>query len=67
VSLFIDPDEQQIDAAVSAGAPVIELHTGAYTDASNQQQRKNELERLFEWTVFSNISWHCGLPRLSRL
>jgi pyridoxine 5-phosphate synthase len=46
VSLFIDPDEQQIDAAVSAGAPVIELHTGAYTDASNQQQRKNELERI---------------------
>ena len=46
VSLFIDPDEQQIDAAVSAGAPVIELHTGRYADAVNQQQRKNELERI---------------------
>ncbi|MBE0468440.1 MAG: pyridoxine 5'-phosphate synthase [Methyloprofundus sp.] len=46
VSLFIDPDEQQIDAAVSAGAPVIELHTGRYADARNPQQRKAELERI---------------------
>ncbi|MGL5371185.1 MAG: pyridoxine 5'-phosphate synthase, partial [Plesiomonas shigelloides] len=33
VSLFIDPDMQQIDAAVAVGAPFIELHTGAYADA----------------------------------
>jgi len=46
VSLFIDPEEKQIDAAVSAGAPVIELHTGRYADAINQLQRKNELERI---------------------
>ncbi len=46
VSLFIDPVEQQIDAAVSAGAPVIELHTGSYADAGNPQQRKNELQRI---------------------
>ena len=33
VSLFIDPDEAQIDAAVKAGAPVVELHTGCYADS----------------------------------
>src|SRR5690606_18404814 len=33
VSLFIDPDNDQIDAAASIGAPVVELHTGAYADA----------------------------------
>ncbi len=35
VSLFIDPDEAQIEASVQAGAPVIEIHTGAYADAKN--------------------------------
>ncbi len=34
VSLFIDPEESQIDAAVLLGAPVIELHTGTFCDAS---------------------------------
>ena len=33
VSLFIDPDNAQIDAAIRAGAPTIELHTGAYAEA----------------------------------
>lgn len=33
VSLFIDPDQTQIDAAVRAGAPTIELHTGAFAEA----------------------------------
>ncbi|MGL5696747.1 MAG: pyridoxine 5'-phosphate synthase, partial [Plesiomonas shigelloides] len=36
VSLFIDPDMQQIDAAVAVGAPFIELHTGAYADAETE-------------------------------
>jgi pyridoxine 5-phosphate synthase len=34
VSLFIEPDEKQIDAAKAFGAPVVELHTGAYCDAA---------------------------------
>jgi pyridoxine 5-phosphate synthase len=38
VSLFIDPDIEQIDAAVAAGAPVIEIHTGHYADAEGEQQ-----------------------------
>ena len=46
VSLFINPEEKQIDAAVSAGAPVIELHTGRYADAETVQQQKQELERI---------------------
>lgn len=36
-SLFIDPDQRQIEAAVAAGAPVIELHTGAYAGARGDQ------------------------------
>lgn len=46
VSLFIDPDERQIDAAVKAGAPVIELHTGCYADAQRDSDRSEELERI---------------------
>jgi pyridoxine 5-phosphate synthase len=34
VSLFIDPDNEQLDAAVACGAPVVELHTGSYADAA---------------------------------
>lgn len=45
VSLFIDPDEDQLDAALSLGAPVTELHTGAYCDLSGDPQRE-ELERI---------------------
>jgi len=46
VSLFIDPDFKQIDAAVAAGAPVIELHTGRYADARNIKETKAELIRV---------------------
>lgn len=46
VSLFIDPDEAQIDAAVKTGAPVIELHTGAYADAKNRAEQVKELARI---------------------
>ena len=46
VSLFIDPEESQIDAAVRAGAPVIELHTGKYADANSVPARLHELERI---------------------
>ena len=37
-SLFIDPDCDQLDAALAAGAPVVELHTGAYADADGELQ-----------------------------
>ncbi len=46
VSLFIDPDKKQIDAARSLGAPVIELHTGSYAEADSVTERAHELERI---------------------
>ena len=45
VSLFIDPDRVQIEAARRVGAPVIELHTGTYANASGAA-RVHELERV---------------------
>lgn len=45
VSLFIDPEERQLDAAVQAGAPVVELHTGTYADAQGEQLQ-HELGRV---------------------
>lgn len=46
VSLFIDADSKQIEAAAAAGAPVIELHTGHYADATSRREREAELARL---------------------
>ena len=48
VSLFIDADKQQIDAAVVAGAPYIEIHTGAYAEAEEDSARDAELARIRE-------------------
>lgn len=45
VSLFIDADEQQIEAAKAVGAPYIELHTGRYADSHGKAQA-NELARI---------------------
>ena len=45
VSLFIDPDPPQIEAAAQAGAPVVELHTGAYAESAGSRQTA-ELQRL---------------------
>ncbi|MDO9281025.1 MAG: pyridoxine 5'-phosphate synthase [Methylotenera sp.] len=46
VSLFIAPDLAQIDAAVKAGAPVIELHTGTFADAQADALQMLELARI---------------------
>ncbi|CAI0700704.1 pyridoxine 5'-phosphate synthase [Serratia ficaria] len=46
VSLFIDPDHRQIDAAVAVGAPYIEIHTGAYAEAQGELAQKAELHRI---------------------
>ncbi|WP_127470515.1 pyridoxine 5'-phosphate synthase [Thiomicrorhabdus aquaedulcis] len=46
VSLFIDPDEVQIEAAKEAGAPVIELHTGTYAELTKPAEIAAELERI---------------------
>jgi pyridoxine 5-phosphate synthase len=46
VSLFIDPDPRQIDAAADVGAACVELHTGAYAEARDPYRLQNELDRL---------------------
>ncbi|MBL58786.1 MAG: pyridoxine 5'-phosphate synthase [Verrucomicrobiota bacterium] len=47
VSLFIDPDPAQIEASVRTGSPFIELHTGAYSEAyDDEAKRATELQRL---------------------
>ncbi len=58
VSLFIDPDEAQIDASVRCGAPVIELHTGAYAEAEDPAIRLAELKRIQQ---AAKHAWQVGL------
>ncbi|WP_169979589.1 pyridoxine 5'-phosphate synthase [Tautonia rosea] len=48
VSLFLDPDPAQLEAAASVGAIAVELHTGRYADALNPPSRQRELEALFD-------------------
>lgn len=46
VSLFVDPEPRQVEAAARAGAPVIEIHTGRYSDAPDEAARAAELDRI---------------------
>jgi pyridoxine 5-phosphate synthase len=46
VSLFIDPEKSQIDAAASLGVKMIELHTGRYADSQNSRQQERNLKQL---------------------
>jgi len=62
VSLFIDPDPRQLDAAVTVGAPVVELHTGAYADAASGEQDA-ELRRIVEAAAYGQrigLTVHAG-------
>ncbi|MEM8792805.1 MAG: pyridoxine 5'-phosphate synthase [Pseudomonadota bacterium] len=66
VSIFIAADRRQIEAAARIGAPVIELHTGAYCDAHAEarfEDRDAELERLNEMSAFAHslgLEVHAG-------
>lgn len=53
VSLFIDPERVQIDAAVAVGAPYIEIHTGAYADAQDNTLRQQEWARIRDAAVYA--------------
>lgn len=53
VSLFIDADFAQIDAAVACGAPTIELHTGAYADAESEEAQHAELQRIVQGAEYA--------------
>ncbi len=48
VSLFIDADPRQVEAAAEVGAPVIEIHTGHYAEARTREARARELARVAE-------------------
>ena len=63
VSLFIDPDERQLDAARAVGAPVVELHTGRYADAEGIHVQQQELERIVsaaEYGQSLGLTVHAG-------
>jgi pyridoxine 5-phosphate synthase len=53
VSLFIDADEKQIEAAAKTGALAIEIHTGAYADAKTEAEREHELARIVKASAFA--------------
>jgi pyridoxine 5-phosphate synthase len=62
VSLFVDADPRQLDAARKAGAPVVEIHTGAYADAS-EERRIEELERVTRGAAYAHalgLTVHAG-------
>lgn len=62
VSLFIDPDPAQLEASRAVGAPVVELHTGAYAEATGEHQAK-ELMRLVAAARFGSqigLTVHAG-------
>ena len=53
VSLFIDADIAQIDAALACGASTIELHTGAYANATTEQAQQAELQRIISAATYA--------------
>ena len=54
VSLFIDADRAQIDAAKQSGAEFIEIHTGQYAEASSEKAQLVELEKLKEGIAYAH-------------
>jgi len=83
VSLFIDADRDQIQAATEAGATVIEIHTGRYADAKNPGHAQEELERVKQGVVigiqhglrvnaghglhYTNVQAIAAIPEISEL
>ena len=62
VSLFIDPEPVQLEAAVAAGAPVVELHTGRYADAG-EAHKAAELRRIVDAARYGSelgLTIHAG-------
>jgi len=82
VSLFIEPDPRQIEAAIRLGAPVVELHTGRYAELEGEAQAK-ELRRLADAAAlaakngiephaghgltFDNVASIAAIPQLAEL
>ncbi len=53
-SLFIDADNYQIEAAVESGAPIIEIHTGHYADASTATEMQKELKKISNACIYAH-------------
>ena len=63
VSMFIEPENNQIDAAKNLGAPVIELHTGKYCNAIGQIEKERELKKLIlsaKYAADLGVECHAG-------
>jgi pyridoxine 5-phosphate synthase len=60
VSLFIDPDTAQLDAAKSLGAPVVELHVGAYCEADGSQRELARIARAAAHAEAIGLECHAG-------
>lgn len=58
VSLFIDPERDQIEAAAESGAGAVEFHTGVYARARSEEHKDSELERI---AMVSGIGRELGL------
>ena len=56
VSLFIDPDLRQLDAAIEAGAPVVEIHTGQYAEARGEREIQSELDKIIRAVEYGTAS-----------
>ena len=54
VSLFIDADERQLEAAVDVGAPVVEIHTGHYAEARSREAQAQQLAKLAHASEYGN-------------
>jgi pyridoxine 5-phosphate synthase len=83
VSLFIDADSKQVEAAAQSGAPVIEIHTGHFADAVDSPQRSKELQKIIAAVKqgielglkvnaghglnYQNVQAVAGLPGISEL
>jgi pyridoxine 5-phosphate synthase len=62
VSMFVEPDKKQLDASRALGAPVVELHTGAYSEAHGAEQQRL-LEKVREATAYGasiGLEIHAG-------
>jgi pyridoxine 5-phosphate synthase len=56
--MFIDPEPEQVDAALKLGAEIVELHTGAVANAYTEKIESQELERLRKAAIRARA---CGL------
>jgi pyridoxine 5-phosphate synthase len=63
ISLFIDPDIQQIDKCIESGSKCIELHTGLYANASSSNEKMIQLKRIKDAAIYAsehNLQVHAG-------